>query len=78
MIITFPTSGNSYDTNDFAGRGYITLFFTLINEMISEMQAANTIQGVSPGPAGTSIVSDGSAWVVGTGGIDLNDIEFLG
>ena len=75
--VTFPTVGSSYDSDDFSNYGYLTLFFAMIIDLMIEIQAAVDVQGVTPGPAGSVLMSDGSAWYAGEAGISPADIEML-
>lgn len=71
-IVNFPGIAESYDSAALADGGHRKPdvgFFAILDAMVRELAAADTVNGVSPGAAGESLVSNGAAWVSGRPGI---------
>lgn len=76
--VTFPSINETYSTDDFTadgGYGYkdpTTGVVAMLDAAVRELNAAATVQSVSPGPAGNVLVSQddgagGTEWASGQG-----------
>ena len=63
MPDTVTLNGTLYEKANFAGRGYLTYLFPMLQDLVEELAAADTVNGVAPGGAGGQLQTDGASWL---------------